>query len=208
MTGYRLAAAAVLTGLLVLGCAAACSGSGTDSPAPAPSEPLPHKGAPVPGLVASELIEAARAVLPGSQQGDFRWAGTGYVPWTETEVGYPEPGQRDMSKIGTHTPAVNIWWEDDGTVLLIGCGDLAGAGLSPVMAVCTDLTIPGVPAGALASMFNAYPDKPWYPQQPFPQVDLFGFDYPSHPPNSGTARLFSILGPDSQSLELTDTSSL
>lgn len=209
MTASRRAAAAVLTGLLVLGCTAACTSSGADDPAPAVSEPaLPHKGSPVPGVSASEVIGAAHAALPGSQQGDFRWAGTGYVPWTETEVGYPEPGQQDMSKIGTHTPAVSISWEDDGTVLQVGCGDMVSAGLSPVMAVCTDLSIPGVPAGALTSMFNAYPDQPWYPQQPFPQIDLFGFDYPSHPPNTGTARYFSILGPDSPSAALTNTSSL
>jgi hypothetical protein len=211
MTASRTTAA-LLTGLLLLGCTAACSGTGADNPAPSGSGSmevvLPHKGAPVPGLVASELISAAHAALPGGLEGDYRWVGMGYVPWTETEVGYPEPGEHDMSRIGAHTPSVTIWWEDDGTVLLVGCGDMVSAGLSPVMAVCTDLSIPGVPAGALTSLFNGYPDEPWQSQQPFPQITLFGFDYPPHPPNTGTARVFSILGPDPPAVELTNTSSL
>ena len=209
MTGSRSTAAALLTGLLLLGCAAACTGSGADEPASSGSEvALPHKGAPVPGLVASELISAAHAALPGGLAGHYRWVGTGYVPWTVTEVGYPAPGEQDMSRLGTHTPAVTVWWEDDGTVLLVGCEDMVSAGLSAVMAVCTDLSIPGVPVGALPSIFNAYPDEPWHPQQPFRQIDLFGFDYPTHPPNTGTARAFGIVGPDPPSVALTNTSAL
>ena len=211
MTGSRTTAA-LLTGVLLLGCTAACSGSGAGNPAPSGSGSmevvLPHKGAPVPGLVASELISAAHAALPRGQEGAYRWVGMGYVPWTETEVGYPEPDEHDMSPIGSHTPSVTVWSEDDGTVLLVGCGDMVSAGLSPVMAVCTDLSIPGVPADALTSLFNAYPDEPWQSQQPFPRITLFGFDYPPHPPNTGTARVFSILGPDPPAVELTNRSSL
>ena len=197
----------LLAGVLLLGFTAACSGPSADDPAPSGSAvALPHKGTPIPGVLAADLISTARATLPGSLQEDTRLAGTGYVTWTHTEIGYP--GEHDRDFITTNTPAITIFWEDDGAVILVGCGDMVNAGLSPAMAVCTDLSITGVPTGALRSNFSAYPDKPWEVAQPFPQIALAGFDYPAAPPKTGTARSFSVTGPDPPSIEPTNTSSL
>lgn len=213
MTGRRARAALLLGVLAPLVLSTSCTGEGADDPAPTASRSgsagsLPHKGNPVPGVVASALISAARAALPGSLQEDTRWARTGYVTYTHTEIGYP--GEHDSTKIGTNAPAITIFWEDDGSVSLAGCSDLVSAGLSRAMAVCTDLPITGVPDGALRANFNAYPAQPWRPVQPFPQIVIFGFDYPAHPhpPNTGTARSFSVYGPDPPSVAVTDTSSL
>ncbi len=214
MTGLRARALLLLAVLALLGLGAACTGAGAGSPSDAPVSgasadslnSLPHKGHPVPGLVASEVISAARAALPGSLQEDTRWANTGDVPWTHTEIGYP--GTSDSTKIGSNAPAITIFWEDDGSVSLAGCSDLVSAGLSAAMAVCTDLPITGVPDGALRANFNAYPEQPWRPVQPFPQVVIFGFDHPADPPNTGPARSFSVYGPDPPSVAVTDTSSL
>ena len=206
MNRSRATVALLLAGLL-LGFTTACSGPSADDPAPSGSEvSLPHKGKPIPGVLAAELISTARTALPSSLQEDTRSVGAGYVTWTHTEIGYP--GEHDRDFITTNAPAITIFWEDDGAVILVGCGDMVNAGLSPAMEVCTDLSITGVPAGGLRSNFSAYPDKPWEMAQPFPQIVLTGFDYPAAPPKTGTARSFSVTGPDPPSIEPTNTSSL
>ena len=96
----------------------------------------------------------------------------------------------------THgTPSVHVTWEDDGTVIFVACTDLIDAGAaSPVMAICTDLPVTGVPPGGLATTWQSMLADTWDESQPFTQLSLRDLRFEADRPTAGPAIAFTISG--------------
>ena len=195
--------------LLLLGAVlTACTAGQHDEEATSTAQSaLPHRWPTIPGVTASEVLEQAKAALPGSTQSDSDGddGHVGFRHITETSIGYPDqPGNTEFGS----TPGISISWEDDGTLIYVSCDDMTSAGFSAVMAVCTDLPVPGVPVGGLKSVWDEFAAGSWDQAQPFPQISVGAFDYPTQAPARGPARNFSISGPDAGGATVTNTTSL
>jgi len=199
-TSGRLAA---LAAGALLALSAACSTAGDGAP-PSRAE-LPHKEPPIAGLSASDLLNRAQAALPDSVREDFLEPAPGYQPTTKSAIGYLSKGAETPN---SSTPGISIVWDEDGAVIFIACNDLASAGLSPAIKFCTDLDIPGVPAGGLESVWRQVSAGTWDLSQPFPQITISRIDFDAKGPSVGAAKDFNISGPKQNSAPATNSSSL
>jgi hypothetical protein len=201
----------VVLGALAVGCTAAdgtttdgtatdgtASGGtatdGTDGSLTAPSSPstLPHREPPIPGLDAASIIAAARAALPDATELTFPQGSNGYRPFTHTRIGYPDPKAGDVT---SGSPSVRLSWEDDGTVIFVSCDDLVSAGAaSPIIAICTNLPVTDVPAGALGSVWQSMSAGTWDESQPFSPVTVRSHTFDADRPQPGPAISFNISG--------------
>jgi hypothetical protein len=91
----------------------------------------------------------------------------GRRPSRTTVIGTPETGVGTGSKFA-RTPSVRVVSEEDGTVIFVACEDLDSAGFSAVIAVCTDLTVPGVPSGGLKEFWASAVAGTWDGSEPYP----------------------------------------
>ena len=77
------------------------------------------------------------------------------------------------------------------------------------MQFCTNLEIPGVPAGGLESVWRQMAAGTWdNNSQPFPQITVGSFDYPARGPSVGPGRVFYVAGPQQVEITATNSSSL
>ena len=184
-------------GLTVILAITGCDNSSSSAPStsagtPADGSHLPHRGPPIPGLDAARILDAARAVLPEAEELTFRHGPIDSRAYTESKIGYPDPNAADITR---GTPSVHVTWKDDGTVIFVACADLVDAGAaSPVMAICTDLPVTGVPPGGLAATWQRMLADTWDGSQPFAQLSLQDLRFEADRPTAGPAIAFTISG--------------
>ena len=183
-------------GLIVLLAITGCDSSGpapsTSTSTSADGSHLPHREPPISGLDAATILDAARAVLPEAEELTFRHGPITSRAYTESKIGFPDPNAADITR---GTPSVHVTWEDDGTVIFVACTDLVAAGAtSPVVAICTDLPVTGVPPGGLAATWQSMLADTWDGSQPFAQLSLRDLRFEADRPTAGPAIAFTISG--------------
>ena len=187
----------IVTAVLVLTSAtAACTGTGDTSSSTSGVDPstLPHQEPPIPGLQSDQILAAARLSIPGGNERFTVDLPNDKRPTRTTVIEAVGAGGATSPYAGT--PLVRVEAEPDGTVLYVSCEDLDSAGLSPVIAVCTDLALPGVPAGGLPDFWKSILAGNWHGDQPYPSVTLRGLDFEARTPVPGRAVGLAISGPE------------
>ncbi len=198
----------LLTLLLVIAGCDSCDGPAPSAATstPADGSTLPHREPPIPGVDATTILTAARAAVPGATEQTFRYGPITSRAYTESKIGFPDPVTGDIFR---NSPFVSVAWEDDGTVFFVGCSDLIDAAASsPVMAICSDLPVTGVPPGALDATWQSMLADTWDRTQPFEQLRLVSSRYEAERPTPGPAIDLLISGKPQDGAGATSTSDL